>query len=236
MVDVRSRAEAIREVLGKAEARQPLMVAFANAHSVNLAATDATFRSAMDEALLLNDGAGLEIASKLLFGEQFPDNLNGTDFVPALLGESAVPLRLWLIGGRPGIAERAGQAIARNCPNVTIVGAIDGYFDRKAEAGQCRQIAGSSANMVLLGLGQPLQEFWAQRHWRDIAGPCLCVGALLDFLAGNFPRAPHVLRRLRLEWAFRLFQEPRRLARRYLVGNVTFLARIARQRLVDRRH
>lgn len=227
-IDVLTEAEAVETVLSAVDSRRPLMVAFANAHSVNLARTDADFAAAMDDALVLNDGIGVDLASKWLFRQRFPGNLNGTDFVPALIAAAQKPLRLFLIGGRPGTAQRAGEILADRFPHVTVVGALDGYFASSAELGQVQQIADAKANLVLLALGQPLQERWAQRHWRSVAGPCLCVGALLDFLAGNVPRAPSLVRRFRLEWLFRLAHEPRRLARRYLIGNATFLVLVLR--------
>ena len=227
-IEVVTRADAIDVVLGCASAHRPLMVTFANAHSVNLARNDAEFADAMEEAFVLNDGLGIDLASKWLFGRPFPDNLNGTDYVPALIAAAREPVRLFLIGGRPGTARRAGELLASRHPEVALVGALNGYFGPEEEAEQLRQIAASGANLVLVAMGQPLQERWAKRHWRSIAGPCICVGALLDFLAGNVPRAPSILRHLRLEWAFRLLNEPRRLGRRYLVGNATFLAMVLR--------
>ncbi|GAC1575450.1 MAG: hypothetical protein NVS3B5_06470 [Sphingomicrobium sp.] len=232
-IDVRSYNEARDEVLKGASDGRPMMVAFANAHSVNLASGDDQFRRAMEEGLVLNDGVGIDIASKLLFGDPFPANLNGTDFIPGTLAASGTPLRLFLIGGGPGIAQLAGSAIEKACPNVTVVGALSGYFDLSEEEHQLHQIQESGANMLLIGLGQPLQELWARRHWRNVSGPCVCVGGLFDFLAQRLPRAPRIIRRLRLEWAFRLAMEPRRLANRYLIGNVKFIAAVARQRMTD---
>lgn len=223
-----TRADAVQTILSTIAARRPLMLSFANAHTVNLARKDPGLAAAMGEGLVLNDGFGVDLASKWLFGQPFPDNLNGTDLIPALIEASREPIRLFLIGGRPGTAKRAGELLAERYPLVTLVGALDGYFSSSSEEHQVRQIADSDANLVLLAMGQPLQERWAQRHWRSVAGPCLCVGALLDFLAGNVPRAPTLIRRLRLEWLFRLANEPRRLARRYLIGNATFLAMVLR--------
>lgn len=232
-IDVRSPPEAQSEVLASVRNGRPMMVAFANAHSVNLASTSTPLRRAMNEALLLNDGVGLDIASKLLFGAPFPANLNGTDFVPACLAASQTPVRLFLVGGKSGVAQSAGRAIEKASPNVEVVGTLSGYFSADEEEDQLFQIKQSGANMVLVGLGQPIQELWAQRNWRKISGPCICVGGLFDFLTLKVPRAPHVIRRLRLEWAFRLAMEPRRLANRYLVGNAKFLMSVIRQKVND---
>ena len=227
-IDVLMKVDAFDVVLARVSSHRPMMVAFANAHSVNLARHDADFAGAMAEAVVLNDGLGVDLASKWLFGRPFPENLNGTDFVPALIAAAQGPIRLFIIGGRRGTAQRAGEILASRFSLVTLVGALNGYFAPDYEVEQVRQIAESGANLVLLAMGQPLQERWAQRHWRSIAGPSICVGALLDFLVGNVPRAPALLRQLRMEWAYRLINEPRRLARRYLIGNAAFLAMVMR--------
>lgn len=230
-VAVCTSADASRRILDAAAGQRPLMVCFANAHSVNLAARDLRFRSAMREALVLNDGVGVDLASRLLWGDPFPENLNGTDLVPAMLAGASSPLRLFLIGGRPGVAKRAGDALAALNPALRIVGTRDGYFDESSESAQIAALLAAEAQLVLVAMGQPLQEVWAQRHWRSLPGPCVCVGALFDFLAEELPRAPGWIRQLRLEWAYRLSREPARLASRYLLGNPAFVARVVCQRL-----
>ncbi len=234
-VDVFDEATARSTVLGAVCAGQPLMVAFCNAHSVNLAARDAAFRSIMEEALVFNDGVGVDLASRALFGRKFPDNLNGTDFVPGLLSSATTPIRLFLVGARPGVAEQAGAVLASRSTQVEVVGTAHGFFEMQDESVLSRRIAESRANLVLVAMGQPRQELWAQRNYKNFAGPTLCVGALLDFLAGEVPRAPQFVRKIRLEWLFRLFNEPRRLAGRYLVGNIAFLTRITSQWVKGRR-
>ncbi len=87
-----------------------------------------------------------------------------------------------------------------------------------------------------VGMGSPRQEAWAEEHLSGVAGlTVLTVGGLFDFFSGRMPRAPLAVRELGLEWAYRLAQEPRRLASRYLVGNPLFVSRVVRQRLVGRR-
>ena len=86
------------------------------------------------------------------------------------------------------------------------------------------RIVGSGARLVLVGMGHPLQELWTARHQAYIRAPLLCVGAFFDFVAGKVPRAPGFMRSLRCEWIFRLAIEPRRLAKRYMVGIPAFLA------------
>lgn len=234
-VDVLDRQAAVQAILSSIERREPALVTFCNAHTVNLARRDRSFRSTLDRFLVLNDGVGVDLASRSLFGKPFPDNLNGTDFTPHLLASAGRPLSLYLVGSRPGVAEAAGKVLETRFPHLTIAGSRDGFFKSRDEPALAEAIRASGADLVIAGMGQPRQEMWAAGSAATINRPIICVGALLDFLAEQVPRAPQVMRRMRLEWAFRLAQEPRRLAGRYLVGNATFLARMVRQKLTGTR-
>lgn len=234
-VDVLEQAEAASQVLGAAGAGRPLMVAFCNAHTANLAARDKGLRDALGRAMVLNDGVGVDIASRALFGNRFPANLNGTDFVPHLLGAATEPIRLFLLGAAEGVADAAAATIRGRYPHVHVVGTQHGFFGEDQDGEVVDKIRRAGANMVLVAMGQPRQELWAARHYQQIAGPVLCVGALFDFLAERVPRAPMAVRKLRLEWVFRLAQEPRRLGGRYLLGNLAFIGRVLRQQLAGGR-
>lgn len=234
-VDVLDRDRAVRSILARAEERKSMLVTFCNAHTVNLARRNSGFRRALRQFTTLNDGVGVDVASRTLFGATFPENLNGTDFTPHLLGKAERPLRVYLVGSKPGVAEVAAKVIEDRFPNVSVVGTRDGFFRWDEEKGLAEAIQASGANLVLAAMGQPRQELWAARMAPLLNCPILCVGALLDFLAEQVPRAPETMRRLRMEWAYRLAQEPRRLAGRYLVGNATFLGCVLRQKLIGTR-
>jgi len=228
-VSVIGQEEALARVLAGIEHRQPLLVAFANAHSVNIARRQPAFAAALRGALVLNDGIGVEIASRSLYGKRFPANLNGTDFTPALLAALPCRTRVFLVGSAPGVAEEAGRKLAAAHPHVEVVGTQHGFFAPAEEADLAERIARSGADLVLAAMGNPRQELWARANVERLRVPILCVGALLDFTAGVVRRAPAWTRRLRAEWVYRLAGEPRRMARRYLVGNVVFLAGVAGQ-------
>jgi alpha-1,3-mannosyltransferase len=234
-VDVFDRDAAVNAILHSVEQCEPALVTFCNAHTVNLARRNGAFCDILSRFLVLNDGVGVDLASRSLFGQAFPDNLNGTDFTPHLLGASPRPLSVFLVGSKPGVAESAGRYLEGRYPHLTVAGCRDGFFAPEEEAGIVRAIRDSGADLVLSAMGQPRQELWAARTAPLIDRPIICVGALLDFLAKQVPRAPSVVRRMRLEWAFRLAQEPRRLAGRYIIGNVTFLAGMVRQKLTGTR-
>nr|WP_279330580.1 WecB/TagA/CpsF family glycosyltransferase [Sphingomonas oleivorans] len=229
-IDVLSRHAALRRIRGYLACGAPLMVAFCNAHSVNSARTDPAFARAMGRALVLNDGIGVDLASRWLFGRPFPDNLNGTDLVPALLAAERRPLRLFLLGSAPGVAERAAAALRKHYHH-QIVGVHHGHYDAAEEEVVLAKVIEAKPDLVLVGMGHPRQELWAAAYWERLPAVTMCIGAYLDFAAGVVPRAPSWVRRARMEWLYRLWQEPRRLAKRYLVGNLSFLFFVALQRL-----
>jgi alpha-1,3-mannosyltransferase len=229
-VRVRSADEAVRQIDGHFERRERTSVAFANAHALNIATENVGFRDALQNALVLNDGIGIDIASRLLYGSPFPENLNGTDFSPNYLRQTKHRYRIFLLGAKPGTAERAAERLSILCPQHSIVGCHHGHFDAGELASVIDRIRSSKAEVLLVAMGNPKQELFLRHHLA--ATGCTLgfgVGALFDFLAGNVPRAMPLVQRLRVEWVFRLGQEPRRLARRYLIGNPLFLLRIAKQ-------
>jgi exopolysaccharide biosynthesis WecB/TagA/CpsF family protein len=209
---------------------------FCNAHMVNLAARDDALREALRSFLILPDGVGVDIGARLLHGQPFPANLNGTDFIPRLIESAPQPLSIALIGARPGVADRAAAALARINSRHEITALSDGFFDAAGEERVLATLAARPVDLLLVAFGNPKQEMWiARRIGPQHAHVAAGVGALFDFLAGEVTRAPEILRRLRLEWLYRLAQEPGRLWRRYVLGNPAFLMRVLRQKWTGRR-
>lgn len=208
---------------------QKKQVSFLNAHYANMCVQNPKYRTAVKQAdYILPDGIGIELAARL-DGKQLAENLNGTDFVPALLNKAAaLGLSVYLFGARPGTAIAAAQTLSNRIPDLIIAGTRDGYEEAKNSAETIKAINASKADIVLVAMGAPKQELWIAQHKNELSAPLVMgVGALFEFLAGNVKRAPKIIRRIRMEWAWRLANEPRRLAKRYLVGNFTFLARAA---------
>lgn len=204
---------------------------YVNAHSLNLAYRDQSYRDALARAhLVLNDGIGLELAARMQ-GRDFPENLNGSDFTLRLLALAAEKKwRVYLYGGQPGVAAAARHRLCETIDGLEIVGVRDGY-GQETEEEVVDEIKRASADVVIVALGQPRQELWLDSHLA--ATGChlgLGVGAFLDFVSGRVVRAPRWMNRLGIEWMFRLVHEPGRLWRRYIVGNPLFLWRAWRLR------
>jgi N-acetylglucosaminyldiphosphoundecaprenol N-acetyl-beta-D-mannosaminyltransferase len=173
-------------------------------------------------SLVLADGAPVVAASKLL-GRPLPERVAGSDLVPQLFSEAVwqrSPLRVYLLGGAPGVGQRAAERIRATWPGIEVVGVASpplGFeYDAQQNAHLLAEVNASEPDLLLVGLGAPKQEIWIHRHHHDLSVPvALCIGATIDFLAGERLRAPRWMRRMGLEWLFRMLLEPRRLGGRY---------------------
>lgn len=227
---------AVDEMLFAARARRKTQVVFVNAHVINTAAHDEAYRAVLARAdLCLADGSGMAIAARAA-GTPFVSNTNGTDVFPVLCREAVrAGRKIFLIGGREGVAERAATTIRAAGYGEAIAGSHHGYFKAGSaeEDAAIAAINASHADIVLVAMGVPVQDAWIARHAHRIDAPVLAgVGGLFDFFAGNVSRAPEAVRAIGMEWAWRLALEPRRLWKRYILGNAEFLGRLALLRLI----
>jgi N-acetylglucosaminyldiphosphoundecaprenol N-acetyl-beta-D-mannosaminyltransferase len=190
-------------------------------HTVLLQSHEGLQRAYRDADLILADGQPVVIASRLV-RKAVPERVPGSDLVPALF-DAADPrhrLRVFLLGAAPGVADRAAQNIQRRWPAVQIVGTYGPRLGFEKEVAENRwilaKISAANPDVLIVGLGAPKQELWVHAHRQHIrASVALCVGATIDFLAGEKTRAPLWMRKVGLEWCHRMLTEPRRLAWRY---------------------
>jgi N-acetylglucosaminyldiphosphoundecaprenol N-acetyl-beta-D-mannosaminyltransferase len=205
-------------------------------HMVNLARSPA-FRDAYSRgSLVLVDGQALLWASKLL-GTGLPEKISGSDLVPRLLERAGKQgLRVYFLGGAEGVAAEAA-GIAQRRYGVTVAGVDCPMISRTGEAEPevIERIRAARPHLLFVALGAPKQEFFIDRYRADLKpAVSLGIGASLDFVAGRVRRAPRWVSSAGLEWLFRLAQDPRRLARRYLVDDPRFAAILLRTLLVPR--
>ena len=224
-------ADALALIERKAET-EPALVAYVNAHTLNLAARDrAYFELLRDAPVVLNDGAGVSLAARMQ-GDRFPENLNGSDFNPAIVELAARKgWSVYFLGAHPGTAEEAAAILAGRIPGLKVAGSRDGFFPRSEDAAVAAAIAETGADVVMVAMGNPLQERWLAANLATTGARLgVGVGAFFDFTAGTVARAPAWMNKWGVEWIWRLWQEPKRMWRRYLVGNPLFLWRVARSR------
>ncbi|HEY7875337.1 MAG TPA: WecB/TagA/CpsF family glycosyltransferase [Actinomycetota bacterium] len=226
-------ATALDEVERLYEMPGPQIVAYANAHTLNLAYGDPSYRELLrDAGIVLGDGAGVMLAARVNRAP-LPVNLNGSDFNPRILERAAD--RGWpvyLLGAADGVAERAAERWTRALPGLDVVGTRHGFTPRASWGELAASVKATGAGLVMVAMGNPLQERWLEEQL-PASGARLGVGvgAFFDFSTGQVPRAPAWMNRAGIEWVYRLYQEPRRMWRRYVLGNPLFLARVAKERL-----
>lgn len=183
----------------------------ANPIMVMIAQRDTEFARILGCAdLLVPDGIGIIWAARRM-GRGLPERVTGVDLTNYLLSKKPSP-RIFLLGGKPGVAERAKDRLIKEMPWVRIAGLHHGYFKESEEEAVVRKIRLSEADVVLAGMGAPKQEKFLWRN-RDTLGAKLGmgVGGVLDILAGDVALTPPAIRKAGLEWLHRLVRQPKRL-------------------------
>jgi N-acetylglucosaminyldiphosphoundecaprenol N-acetyl-beta-D-mannosaminyltransferase len=181
-------------------------------------------RRIVDECGLVNaDGQSIVWASRLL-GNPLPERVAGIDLMHSLLDlAERRGYRVYFLGARPEVLERALERIRRIHPGLRIVGARDGYFSEDEDRSVSAAIGASRPDIVFVAISSPRKEYFLGEHGPDLGAPFVMgVGGAIDIVAGVTRRAPASWQRLGLEWLFRLIQEPRRMFRRYAVTNARF--------------
>jgi N-acetylglucosaminyldiphosphoundecaprenol N-acetyl-beta-D-mannosaminyltransferase len=211
-----------------------LTVFYANVHAANLARRDAAFRAAYESAdVVFCDGQGLRLGAAIL-GQPLPERFTPPDWIDHLAaGCAARGAGLFLLGGRQGAAEAAAATLRARHPGLQTA-VHHGYFlgSPAAEAAALAAVGAARPGALLVGMGMPQQERWvaARRDALDVP-VVMTVGALFDYLGGGVRRGPRWLTDNGFEWLCRLYYEPRRLWRRYVLGNPAFLLRVLGLRL-----
>jgi N-acetylglucosaminyldiphosphoundecaprenol N-acetyl-beta-D-mannosaminyltransferase len=184
-------------------------------------------RAAYEAAtLVLADGAPLVFASRWL-KKDIPERVAGSDIVNELFASAREPLRVFLLGAGPGVADIAAEKIRLKWPTVNVVGTYSPPFGfEKVDAENNRilsAIAEARPHLLIVGFGAPKQELWVHRFQDQLqARVAICAGATIDFIAEHRRRSPVWMSRAGLEWLHRLAIEPRRLFRRYARDAVMF--------------
>jgi UDP-N-acetylglucosamine 2-epimerase (non-hydrolysing) len=213
------------------DARAPIQHMAVNAAKVVAMQEDEHLRRIVNRCdLVTADGQSVVWASHLL-GTPLPSRVTGIDLMHELFGlAERKRYRVYVLGARPEVLDRALERLRETHGELEIVGHRDGYFSEAEEAQVAAQIRESRPDMLFVAMPSPAKEYFLARWGEQLGVPfCMGVGGAIDVLAGITRRAPTLIQRLGLEWAFRLAQEPRRLFRRYLVTNSRFAVLTVRE-------
>lgn len=216
---------------------EPQYVVTPNVQHIALLAKDDYLRRIYSEAaFVLPDGVSLLLAGRVL-GHRIPERIAGVDMFEALCREAAREgLRIFLLGGRPGSAEKAIAKLRSRYPGLIVSGTFcppigfekDSFQENEIET----RIRAARPHFLFVAFGAPKQEYWIYEHARQLRVPVtMGIGGSFEMVGGVLRRAPLWVQRAGFEWVYRLLQEPRRLWKRYLIGIIEFAQVVMRQRL-----
>ncbi len=218
------------------EQRKHIYITYVNVYAMNLAYTIPWFRTVLNRSeVSFCDGYGVKWGARLL-GYHIPHRFTPPDWIEQLTHlASERHYTLYLLGARPGVASKVAERLQEQFPTLHVVGSHHGYFDKEVGSEEneavVRAINEAKPNILLVGFGMPLQEQWLMNNWERIdANVALTGGAVFDYVSGELWRGPRWMTDHGFEWLSRLLAEPRRLWRRYIIGNPLFLWRILKQR------
>jgi len=240
LIDRVDMGEALSRIEGFISEGRPHRVVTVNLDYLRHSRRDEHFRDAVNSAdLAVADGAPLVWASRL-FGHPLPERVTGVDLADRCAELAAArSYRLFLLGAGPGVAEGVARVLEQKYPGLHIAGTYTppfGEFSEEEEQRIRERIRRAKPDILLVGLPTPRQELWNHGRAEEWGVPVtIGVGAAFDMLGGLVPRAPRWMQRSGLEWLFRLWIEPRRLWKRYLLHDSLELVRLAAGRLTLRR-
>lgn len=218
--------------------RRKKLVLNMNSHGVVTFLRDFNYAHVIRSAdIIYPDGWGPVIASRL-FKNKLQERINVGDFIGELLNKSSSSssrLRLYLLGCEKDTVYKTVHKIKEQYPNITICGYHHGFFSKTQERLLIKDIQESKPHIVLVGMGIPKQEIWIHNNWPTLPNAVyMGIGGVFYYIAGIKSRAPKWMRDNALEWLFRLAQEPRRLWKRYVFGNLFFIYYVIKSLLRDR--
>ena len=216
--------------------KRPLHLVGVNADKINEIQKDDHLKKIVNESAIINaDGISVIWASRIL-GEPVKERVAGIDLMYELLDLSEKQgYSIYLLGAKQHIIEKTYENIRKMYPALSIAGYRNGYFKKDEWQTIAEQIKASKADIVFIGISSPLKEYLVEYFQREagITGVLMGVGGSFDVVSGEIARAPKWMRNMGLEWFFRYLQEPKRLGKRYFLGNVEFIKNVFIQKWRD---
>lgn len=226
--DALTNSQTVDAVFRALSSRQRGWLCTVNATTLMMMRDDTKLQCFVDKALLVVADGQPIVWCAPLFGQRLPERVTGIDLIDLLCARAEQEEKgVYLLGASDHLVKGALTALRIRYPRLNIDGA-DGYFSPEGAACRADKIRESGADLLFVGMGSPRQESFIQEQWEQLGvGIAIGVGGSFDVLGGARLRAPRWIRRVGLEWLFRLVQEPRRLFVRYFINNLRFCLLIA---------
>lgn len=226
-VSALTKDELVEKILELALTVKSNIITYINAHCTNVSFIDSEYKNILNKAdIVYADGISIVWGSRLL-NQALPERLTDLDFFDKVVEEAAKKnISFYFLGGRPLVAQLAANRLKERFPDLKITGTHHGYFTDRQEENIIKEINTLKPNILVIGIGVPKQEKWIYNHLNELGVNLNWGIGTFDDLAGLFKRAPCWMLNAGLEWLYRLYQEPKRLWRRYLIGNLLFTYRL----------
>lgn len=226
--------EAIKEIIEADEKKTILNV---NIHGMNIAYQNEWYRNLLNSAFInFCDGDGVRLGAKIL-GRTIHEKITYNRWIWDLAAFSERHDFSWyMLGSKPGIVDKCREILISKYPKLNICGYHHGYLDKSGvNQAVVSELKEKSPNILILGMGMPLQEEWLIKNIHEINyNVVLTGGAVFDYTSGEAKMTPKIFYDLKLEWFYRFWHEPKRLFRRYFVGNPLFMYRVLREKILRR--
>lgn len=231
-IDVLNVKETIELVEKYVMQKVPLHLIGVNADKINEVNSNERLKQIVNSCGVINaDGASVIMASKYL-GTPLPERVAGIDLMQSLVQLSEEKgYSIYLLGAKFEVVNKTAEVLKRKHPKLNIVGIHDGYFKEEQWLQISSEIKEKKPDFVFVGITSPLKEYLVE-FLQDDGNDCVFmgVGGSFDVISGNIPRAPKWMQKMNLEWLFRVMQEPKRLFKRYFVGNFKFINDIRKEK------
>lgn len=225
VIDVLDEKETINLVEKYINEKEPLHLMGVNADKINSLNTNHRLKEIINGCGIINaDGASVVLASRFL-KKPLPERVAGIDLMQKLVDVSEKKgYSIYLLGAKQQVVEKTAQVLKGKHKDLNILGVHNGYFKQQDWKEISKELKKLCPDIVFIGITSPLKEHLIEYLQNDgNKSVFMGVGGSFDVISGNIPRAPLWMQKTNLEWLFRVMQEPRRLFKRYFVGNVTFI-------------
>ena len=232
LIDVLNMKETIELVEKYVETKTPLHLMGVNADKINEVNKNEKMKEIVNSCGIINaDGASVVLASKYL-KEPLPERVAGVDLMMELVKLSSVKeYSIYLLGAKQEVVEKTKDVLIDKFPNLIIKGIHNGYFKKEDWKEISEDIKAKKPDFVFVGITSPIKEYLIEFLQND-GNNCVFmgVGGSFDVISGNISRAPRWMQKMNLEWLYRVIQEPKRLFKRYFVGNIVFIKAIIKEK------
>lgn len=233
VIDVLDEKETINLAEKYINEKEPLHLMGVNADKINSLNTNHRLKEIINGCGIINaDGASVVLASRFL-KKPLPERVAGIDLMQKLVDVSEKKgYSIYLLGAKQQVVEKMAQVLKGKHKYLNILGIHNGYFKQQDWKEISEELKKLCPDIVFIGITSPLKEYLIEYLQNDgNKSVFMGVGGSFDVISGNIPRAPLWMQKTNLEWLFRVMQEPRRLFKRYFVGNVTFINAIIKEKV-----